>query len=241
MPSAEQSECVVESIDKIDGVVPCSFSVRGNLPRKVRALDRDRGDKPGGQSSQRKKGNSENKSHGFRTAERPARHSRHQRVEQISKNHGDGYGDQDRLEEANDVGCCPDRCADNDDEKNHEAGSKCCPHRLTLPWRRIFLHVRWTNAQLSTSSLPISNDGGGDRPPRTLTLDICRVAAQRTLRCLMFGVGRAHYVGFVFTGKSLPIVFLVPSIFPARFLFFGSSASAFCHDSNASGTRFNFK
>src|SRR6266478_3397613 len=26
----------------------------------------------------------------------------------------------------------------------------------------------------------------GDRPPRTLTLDICRVAAQRTLRCLMF-------------------------------------------------------
>ena len=93
MPSAEQSECVVESIDKIDGVVPCSFSVRGNLPRKVRALDRDRGDKPGGQSSQRKKGNSENKSHGFRTAERPARHSRHQRVEQISKNHGDGYGD----------------------------------------------------------------------------------------------------------------------------------------------------
>src|SRR5438132_384208 len=63
-----------------------------------------------------------------------------------------------------------------------------------------------------------------DRPPRTLTLDICGVAAQRTLRCLMFGVGRAHYVGFVFTGKSLPIVFLVPSIFPARFLFFGSSA-----------------
>ena len=160
MPSAEQSECVVESIDKIDGVVPCSFSVRGNLPRKVRALDRDRGDKPGGQSSQRKKGNSENKSHGFRTAERPARHSRHQRVEQISKNHGDGYGDQDRLEEANDVGCCPDRCADNDDEKNHEAGSKCRPHGLTLPWRGIFLHVRWTNSQLSTSSPPISNDGG---------------------------------------------------------------------------------
>src|SRR5437660_3760593 len=30
----------------------------------------------------------------------------------------------------------------------------------------------------------------------------------------------------VFTGKSLPIVFLVPSIFSARFLFFGSSASA---------------
>src|ERR1700757_4421105 len=65
--------------------------------------------------------------------------------------------------------------------------------------------------------------------------------AQRPLRCLMFGVGRAHYVGFVFTGKSLPMVFLVPSIFSARFLFFGSSASAFCHDSNASGTRFNFK
>src|SRR6266581_2385323 len=160
MPSAEQSECVVESIDKIDGVVPCSFSVRRNLPRKVRALDRDRWDKQGGQSSQRKKGNGKNKSHGFRAAERPARHSRHQRVEQISEDHGDGYGDQDRLEEANDVGRGPDHCAHNDDEKNHEARSKCRPHRLTLPGRGVLLHVRWTNSQLSTSSPPISNDGG---------------------------------------------------------------------------------
>src|SRR5439155_284431 len=36
-----------------------------------------------------------------------------------------------------------------------------------------------------------------------------------------------HYVGFVFSGKSLLIVFLVPSILSATFLFFGSSAIDF--------------
>src|ERR1700751_1282387 len=50
-----------------------------------------------------------------------------------------------------------------------------------------------------------------------------------------------HYVGLVFAGKSLPLVFLVPSILSARFLFFGSSASAFCQASSASRTRFNFR
>src|ERR1700730_375273 len=50
----------------------------------------------------------------------------------------------------------------------------------------------------------------------------------------------AHYVGLAL-GKSLLILFLVPSTFSARFLFFGSSVSAFCQASNASGMRFNFK
>lgn len=54
------------------------------------------------------------------------------------------------------------------------------------------------------------------------------------------GITRAHYVGLVL-GKSLLILFFVPSTFSARFLFFGSSVSAFCHASNASGMRFNFK
>jgi len=49
-----------------------------------------------------------------------------------------------------------------------------------------------------------------------------------------------HYVGFVF-GKSLLILFLVSSTFSARFLFFGSSVSAFCQAANASAMRFNFK
>src|SRR6266568_6850758 len=121
MPSAEQSECVVESIDKIDGVVPCSFSVRRNLPRKVRALDRDRWDKPGAQSSQRKKGNGKNKSHGFRAAERPARHFRHQRIEQISENHGDGHRDQDWLEKTDDICSGPNHCTEDNYEKKHKA------------------------------------------------------------------------------------------------------------------------
>src|SRR5262249_8184604 len=113
-------------------------------------------------------GNGENKSHGFRATERPARHSRHQRVEQISENHGDRYGDQDRLQEANDVGRGPDRCADNDDEKNHEAGGQCRPHGLTLRWRGMLLDWelrvgRWT-------------------------LDICRAAVHKPLRCLMFAL-----------------------------------------------------
>src|SRR6266540_503288 len=50
-----------------------------------------------------------------------------------------------------------------------------------------------------------------------------------------------HYVGFVFSGKYLTIVILVPSILSARVLFFGSSASAFCQASSASGARFNFR
>lgn len=141
MSAAKQSERVVESIDKINGVVSHFFSVRGNLPRKVRALDRDRGDEPGAQSSQRKKGNRENKSHGFRSTECPARHSRHQWIEQVGKNHGDRYRDKDRLKEGDDGGRGPDRSGDNDGEKNHEAGGQCGPHRLTLPRRRILLHV----------------------------------------------------------------------------------------------------
>src|ERR1700757_3303041 len=50
-----------------------------------------------------------------------------------------------------------------------------------------------------------------------------------------------HWVGFVFVGGPLPIGALVLSILFARFLFFGSRASAFCHDSSASEVRFNLK
>src|SRR6266516_344342 len=45
------------------------------------------------------------------------------------------------------------------------------------------------------------------------------------LRCSTFSLDLAHYVGLVL-GKSLLILFLVPSTFSARFLFLGSSVSA---------------
>src|SRR5213596_3155091 len=60
------------------------------------------------------------------------------------------------------------------------------------------------------------------------------------LRCSTFSLDLAHYVGLVL-GKSLLILFLVPSTFSARFLFLGSSVSAFCHASTASGIRFSFR
>src|SRR5206468_6168626 len=50
-----------------------------------------------------------------------------------------------------------------------------------------------------------------------------------------------HWVGFVFVGGPLPIGAFVLSILFARFLFFGSSASAFRQDSSASGRRFKLK
>src|SRR2546421_12069295 len=50
-----------------------------------------------------------------------------------------------------------------------------------------------------------------------------------------------HWVGFVFVGGPLPMGAFVLSILFARFLFFGSSASAFCQDSSASERRFNLK
>ena len=75
-------------------------------------------------------------------------------------------------------------------------------------------------------------------------------AAHIVLRCHGVGysfmsrsaldVASAHYVGLVL-GKSLLILFLVPSTFSARFLFLGSSVSAFCHASTASGIRFSFR
>src|SRR6266480_6673073 len=63
------------------------------------------------------------------------------------------------------------------------------------------------------------------RPKPGSTLDVCR----------------NHGVELVFADEPLLIVVLVLSIFSASFLFFGSSANAFCHDSNASGTRSNFR
>src|SRR5439155_88358 len=50
-----------------------------------------------------------------------------------------------------------------------------------------------------------------------------------------------HRVEFVFACEPLLIVVLVLWILSASLLFCGSSASAFCHAPNASGTRSNFK
>src|SRR6516165_10078979 len=98
MASAEQSECLVESIDKIDHVIACSVGISRDLLGKICALDRDGWYKPRAQSSQSEKANHENKSHRRGATERAARHFRQQRVEQIHENHGDGDGDQDWLE-----------------------------------------------------------------------------------------------------------------------------------------------
>src|SRR6266478_4337199 len=50
-----------------------------------------------------------------------------------------------------------------------------------------------------------------------------------------------YWSGFGFAGAPLLIVVRVLSIFSANCLFWGSSVIAFCHASNAWGTRFNFK
>jgi hypothetical protein len=50
-----------------------------------------------------------------------------------------------------------------------------------------------------------------------------------------------YWSGFGFAGAPLLIVVRVLAIFSANCLFCGSSAIAFCHASNAWGTRFNFK
>src|SRR5206468_2269735 len=166
-----------------------------------------------------KKRNREYESHSFRPIQCSARHFRHERVEQISEDHSDGYRDQNWLEETNDIGRRPDHSADDDDEKNHKAGSKRRPHSLALPRRGIFLHVTCRNAQRRIQEFGVGRSA----------LDVRYLVS----------VGD-HYVGFVF-GKSLLILFLVSSTFSARFLFFGSSVSAFCQAANASAMRFNFK
>src|SRR4029077_8597179 len=77
---------------------------------------------------------------------------------------------------------------------------------------------------------------GGERRPHHLALPRRGIIAR---------VGRedvgGHWVGFAFVAGPLPIGAFVLSILVARFLFFGSSASAFCQDSSASETRFNLK
>src|SRR6266487_2192742 len=93
-----------------------------------------------------------------------------------------------------------------------------------------FIDVR--NAQRRTSNVERRKV---NRPSRS-------ALALRLWRSLFDFRSASHrYVGFVFTGKSLLIFFLVSSTLSARLLFFGSSVSAFCHASNASGVRFNFK
>src|SRR6266478_2999676 len=86
--------------------------------------------------------------------------------------------------------------------------------------------------QASNVQHPTSNDRGAGRTGLG--------GSAFDVQCSTFSLDRAHYVGLVF-GKPLLILFLVPSTFSTRFLFFGSSVSAFCQASNASGMRFNFK
>src|SRR4029077_9861153 len=116
--TAEESERLIESIDRIHDVIASSFSIGRDLSREVRALYRNGRDEPRGQSTERKKGDGEEKSHRLGATERPARHFRHQRVQQISKNYSNGHRDQDRLKEANDIGAGPNHGADDHNEKN---------------------------------------------------------------------------------------------------------------------------
>src|SRR5947207_12887871 len=104
---------------------------------------------------------------------------------------------------------------------------------------------RTTKQALSAARLVLRCHGVGyafmscfERGP---DLDACHAAAERgRVEGSALGIARAHYVGLLF-GKSLLIRFFVPSTFSARFLFSGSSVSAFSHASSASGMRFNFK
>ena len=79
---------------------------------------------------------------------------------------------------------------------------------------------------------PVSNDGAAGQ--------IRLGGSALDVQCSTSGLDSSHYVGLVL-GKSLLILFLVSSTFSARFLFFGSSVSAFCQAANASAMRFNFK
>jgi len=79
---------------------------------------------------------------------------------------------------------------------------------------------------------PASNDRVAER----IRLGGSALDVQCSTSCL----DSSHYVGLVL-GNSLLILFLVSSSFSARFLFFGSSVSAFCQAANASAMRFNFK
>ena len=142
---AQQPECLVEPIDKIDDVIPSPFGVGRDLPGEIRALNRDRRNEPCRQSAQCKKRNCEKQRNCLGASKCPARHFRHQRIEQIGKNCSDRHRDQNRLEKTDDAGAGPNHGANDDDENHDETGSQRRPHHLALPQCGVFLH-------LSTSS-----------------------------------------------------------------------------------------
>src|SRR5207248_3999646 len=75
-----------------------------------------------------------------------------------------------------------------------------------------------------------ANSECADRSPDGFTLPLCRITV---------AVSLTH--GFAPVGLVLLTRVFWPSIFAARSLFDGSSVFAFCHDSSAWETRFNFK
>src|SRR5262249_34338647 len=83
-------------------------------------------------------------------SKRSARHFRHQRIEQISKNRGNRHRDQNGLKKADDIGRSPDEGSNDEDENNDETGSQRRPHHLALPGRGVFLHVTTLNAEHPT-------------------------------------------------------------------------------------------
>src|SRR5262249_19857720 len=132
-------------IDKIDDVIPSPFSVGGDLPGEIRALNGNRRNEPCRQSAQCKKRNGEKQRNGLGPSKRSARHFRHERIEQIRKNCGDRNRDQNWLEKTNDAGAGPDHGGKDDDKNDDETGSQRRPHHLALPRRGVVVH-------LSTSS-----------------------------------------------------------------------------------------
>jgi len=111
---AEQPECLVKPIDKVDDVIASPFCVGGDLPGEIRALNGNRRNQPRRQSAQCEKRNCEKERNGLSASKRSARHFRHQRIEQIGKNCGDRHRDQNWLEKTDDASAGPDDGGNND-------------------------------------------------------------------------------------------------------------------------------
>src|SRR5206468_11805198 len=82
-PSAQKSERLVESIDKIDDPITCAFCIGRDLLCKICALDGDGRYAPGDQPPKRDKDDSEKKSYSFRATETASGHLRYEGVGQI--------------------------------------------------------------------------------------------------------------------------------------------------------------
>src|SRR5262249_44079768 len=142
---AEEAECLVEPKVHIDDVMPSAFSVGGDLPCEVCALNGDRRNEPCRQPAQGEKGNGEEQRDCLGATKRSARHFCDERIEQIAKNHGDGHRDQDWLKETDHTGSGPDDGSKNHHENNDEARSQRRPHHFALPEGRVFLHLSISN------------------------------------------------------------------------------------------------